>query len=48
MIKYTDLLKTFPKENLKGTPIIERNVTTLTQINTEILTFNLYSHSFFC
>lgn len=37
MIKYTDLLKTFPKENPRGTPIIERNVTTLTQITIEIL-----------
>ncbi|GEM_PF-2597021 len=37
MIKYTDLLKTFPKENLRGTQIIERNVTTLTQITIEII-----------
>ena len=42
MIKYTDLLKTFPKENLRGTSNNrEKNVTTITQFNTDILILNL-------
>ncbi len=38
MIKYTDLLKTCPKENLRGTSNNrEKNVTSITRITIEIL-----------